>query len=444
MEKLASLYHEHISTLQQRTCEALALNQFDALLIHSGELQRIFLDDRDYPFKVNVDFKAWVPVTKVPNCWLWVDGINKPKLWFYSPVDYWHSVEPLPTSYWTKEVEMIQLANAGDINSVLSTYVKQNVAYIGYSPQRAKEIGFSEHNINPKSILDYLHFYRSYKTDYELACMREAQTAAIVGHLAAYEAFQAGMSEFDINISYLMATGHRDTDVPYNNIIAMNENAAVLHYTALQHNAPSDIRSFLIDAGAEYNGYAADITRTYSAKSNNEFASLIKDMDAEQKALMSTIKVGVRYTEYHIQMHHRIAKLLKKYGIVKDVSEEVMVEKRLTTPFFPHGIGHPLGLQVHDVAGFMQDDTGTHLAAPDMYPYLRCTRILEPRMVLTIEPGIYFIESLLVPWRESEFSKHFDWNKIGTFKPFGGIRIEDNIVIHENKVENMTRDLQLP
>ncbi|MCE1680962.1 M24 family metallopeptidase, partial [Enterobacter hormaechei] len=100
--------------------------------------------------------------------------------------------------------------------------------------------------------------------------------------------------------------------------------------------------------------------------------------------------------------------------IVKDVSEEVMVEEGLTTPFFPHGIGHPLGLQVHDVAGFMQDDTGTHLAAPDMYPYLRCTRILEPRMVLTIEPGLYFIESLLAPWRESEFSKHFDWNKIGT------------------------------
>ncbi|WP_434525966.1 Xaa-Pro dipeptidase [Photorhabdus asymbiotica] len=444
MEKLASLYREHISTLQQRAREVLVRNQFDALLIHSGELQRIFLDDRDYPFKINTHFKAWVPVTKVPNCWLWVDGINKPKLWFYSPVDYWHSVEPLPTSYWTKEVEIIHLVNNQDINSELNPYVKHNVVYIGCSPQRAKELGFSEHNINPKAVLDYFHFYRSYKTDYELACMREAQKTAVVGHLAAYEAFQAGMSEFDINISYLMATGHRDTDVPYDNIIAMNENSAVLHYTVLQHNAPAEVRSLLIDAGAEYNGYAADITRTYAAKSNNEFASLIKDLNAEQKALISTIKAGVRYTEYHIQMHHRIANLLKKHGIVKNISEETMLEKGLTMPFFPHGIGHPLGLQVHDVAGFMQDDTGTHLASPAIYPYLRCTRILEPRMVLTIEPGLYFIESLLASWRESEFSKHFDWNKIEMFKPFGGIRIEDNIVIHENKVENMTRDLQLP
>jgi len=125
------------------------------------------------------------------------------------------------------------------------------------------------------------------------------------------------------------------------------------------------------------------------------------------------------------------------------MSEEAMVENDLTGPFMPHGIGHPLGLQVHDVAGFMQDDTGTHLAAPSKYPYLRCTRILEPRMVLTIEPGIYFIESLLAPWREGQFSKHFNWEKIDALKPFGGIRIEDNVVVHENGIENMTRDLKL-
>lgn len=77
------------------------------------------------------------------------------------------------------------------------------------------------------------------------------------------------------------------------------------------------------------------------------------------------------------------------------------------------------------------------------YPYLRCTRVLQPRMVLTIEPGIYFIESLLAPWREGPFSKHFNWQKIEALKPFGGIRIEDNVVIHENGVENMTRDLKL-
>ncbi len=143
--------------------------------------------------------------------------------------------------------------------------------------------------------------------------------------------------------------------------------------------------------------------------------------------------------DYHIQFHQRIAKLLRKHQIITDMSEEAMVENDPPGPFMPHGIGHPLGLQVHDVAGFMQDDSGTHLAAPAKYPYLRCTRILQPGMVLTIEPGIYFIESLLAPWREGQFSKHFNWQKIEALKPFGGIRIEDNVVIHENNVENMTR-----
>ncbi|KHT20474.1 Xaa-Pro dipeptidase [Pectobacterium carotovorum] len=442
MEKLASLYHHHLATLQTRAQAVLARHQLDALLIHSGELLTVFLDDHDYPFKVNPQFKAWVPVTQVPNCWLWVDGVNPPKLWFYSPVDYWHNVAPVPESFWTEEIEITVLRNADDIGQLLPSQ-RERVAYIGYAPQRAQDLGIRADNINPQGVLDYLHYHRAYKTDYELACMREAQKTAVIGHRAAHEAFLSGMSEFDINLAYLTATGHRDIDVPYGNIIALNEHAAVLHYTQLDHQVPSDVRSFLIDAGAEYNGYAADLTRTYSAQSDGAFALLIKDLNQEMLSLIDTVQAGVRYTDYHIQMHQRIAKLLKSHQMVRGISEEAMVEQGLTSPFLPHGLGHPLGLQVHDVAGFMQDDRGTHLAAPSQHPYLRCTRVLEPGMVMTIEPGIYFIESLLAPWREGELSQHFDWQKIEALKPFGGIRIEDNIVIHEGRVENMTCDLNL-
>lgn len=442
MESLMTLYKDHIATLQIRTREILERNQLDAMLIHSGELQPTFLDDYSYPFKVNPQFKAWVPVTQVPNCWLWVDGVNTPKLWFYSPIDYWHSVEPLPEAFWTNEVLLSPLTNADDIKNQLPADLKR-VAYIGYVPERAINYGISAENINPKAVLDYLHYHRAYKTGYEIACMRKAQKVAVNGHRAAHEAFLSGMSEFDINLAYLTATGHRDTDVPYSNIIALNENSAVLHYTTLQYEAPSDMRSFLIDAGAEYNGYAADLTRTYAARDDNDFAALIKDLNTEQLALIDSIKVGVSYTDYHVQMHHRIAKLLKTHKLVVDISVEEMVEHNLTAPFLPHGLGHPLGLQVHDVGGFMQDEKGTHLAAPSKYPYLRCTRVIQPGMALTIEPGLYFIDSLLAPWRSGQYSKHFNWTKIDAMKPYGGIRIEDNIVIHSDRVENMTRNLKL-
>lgn len=442
MESLAALYKDHVATLQERTRNVLARFNLDALLIHSGELFNVFLDDHAYPFKVNPQFKAWVPVTQVPNCWLLVDGVNKPKLWFYLPVDYWHNVEPLPESFWTDDIEVIALPKADGIGSQLPA-ARGNIGYIGPVPERALQLDITPVNINPKGVIDYLHYYRAYKTDYELSCMREAQKTAVVGHRAAHEAFLSGMSEFDINIAYLTATGHRDTDVPYGNIVALNEHASVLHYTKLDHRVPAEIRSFLLDAGAEYNGYAADLTRTWTTHGDSDFAHLIKDVNEEQLALIDTMKSGVRYTDYHIQFHQRLAKLLRRHKLVNDISEEAMLEAGITTPFMPHGIGHPLGLQVHDVAGFMQDDTGTHLAAPSQHPYLRCTRVLEPRMVLTIEPGLYFIESLLAPWREGQYSKHFDWKRIEALKPFGGIRIEDNVVIYENSTENMTRNLKL-
>jgi Xaa-Pro dipeptidase len=126
----------------------------------------------------------------------------------------------------------MKLTKVTDINGLLPQK-RENVGYIGYSQQRARELGISVENINPQPVLNYLDFHRSVKTDYELACMRQAQNMAVIGHRAAHEAFLAGMSEFDINLAYLIATGQRDTDVPYDNIVALNEHAAVLHYTKL-------------------------------------------------------------------------------------------------------------------------------------------------------------------------------------------------------------------
>ncbi|MDR0805333.1 MAG: Xaa-Pro dipeptidase [Enterobacteriaceae bacterium] len=442
MEKLAALYQAHISVLQQRTREVLARNQLDALLIHSGELIGLFLDDRHYPFKTNPHFKAWLPVTDVQNCWIWVDGVNKPKLWFYSPTDYWYSVEPMPNSFWTPYIDIQPLKRADEIADYLPAG-RDNVGYIGSSPQRAEWLGIAAAHINPKAVINYLHYYRAYKTDYELACMREAQKVAVIGHQAARDAFYSDMSEFDINLAYLTATGHRDTDVPYDNIIALNEHAAVLHYTKLDQLAPQESYSFLIDAGAEYNGYAADLSRTYARYKDSDFGLMINDLNNEQQALIATLKAGVNYVEYHQQMQLRIAKLLKKYDLIVDMSDEAIVETGISNTFLPHGLGHPLGLQVHDVAGFMQDDRGTHVAAPANYPALRCTRKLEAGMVMTIEPGLYFIDSLLEAWRGSRFNAHFNWLRIDKFRPYGGIRIEDNVVIHRDHVENMTRDLKL-
>lgn len=116
-------------------------------------------------------------------------------------------------------------------------------------------------------------------------------------------------------------------------------------------------------------------------------------MNDAQQSLIATMKAGVRYTEYHVQMHQRIAGLLNKYGIVKGVSEDGKCWVNYT--ILPHGLGHALGLQVHDAAGLCKMIRNS-LAAPAMYPFLRCTRI-EPGMVLTLNLDLlhrFFIRAL--------------------------------------------------
>ena len=152
---------------------------------------------------------------------------------------------------------------------------KSKYAYIGEYIEVAKALGFEL--VNPDRVMHYLHYQRAYKTDYELVCMREANRIAVDGHRAAKIAFEQGLSEFDINLAYLCAVRQGDNQVPYNNIVALNENASILHYTDLVTEAPAHARSFLIDAGANFNGYAADITRTY-ARENGLFADLIESL----------------------------------------------------------------------------------------------------------------------------------------------------------------------
>jgi len=256
-------YQSHIKVLQERTAKILKEQSIDALIIHSGQLKMTFLDDHAYPFKVNPHFKHWVPLTNNPNCCLLVDGVNKPKLVFYMPEDFWHKVPDEPTDFWVESFDIVYMQKADQLGDLLPLD-RAGMAFIGEDAALSQGLGVSNHN--PKAVVDFLHFHRSYKTPYELDCMRKATAMAVIGHEAAREAFYEGESEFDINQRYLAAVRQGDNQIPYSNIVALNQNAAILHYTVLQKE-PFDtdhLNSFLIDAGAEFHGYAADITRTYS------------------------------------------------------------------------------------------------------------------------------------------------------------------------------------
>lgn len=431
---LHQLYPPHLATLMARADRALLRGGFDHLVIAAGQPANQFLDDRPYPFAVNPHFKHWLPVTQAPGSWIVYTPGRKPKLIYLQPRDYWHVVPEAPAGYWVDHFDIVIVREAKEARAHLPNDAAR-CAIVGEA--HAAPEGFAPNN--PPVVLDDLHYQRSYKTPYELALMRVASKLGARAHRAAAAAFRSGASEFDINIAYMAAARQTDNELPYGNIVALNEHGAVLHYTDLNRAPPAHVHSFLIDAGASFHGYASDITRTHAAADAGEFQALIDAVDDAQQGFCANVRAGQSYPDLHIHAHRVLAGILKDQGFIR-MSAESAVESGVSSAFFPHGLGHPIGLQVHDVAGFQASDAGGTIARPPGHPYLRMTRALEPGMVVTIEPGLYFIDLLLAELKEKPATKDVVWDKVDAFRKYGGIRIEDDVACTEGDPENLTRD----
>ena len=428
----AALYPAHLATLRAHADEALATGGFDHLLIASGTPPGKFLDDQDYPFIANPHFLHWLPLTGAPGSWIAYTPGARPKLVFVQPRDYWHVVPEAPHGYWVEHFDIVIVRSAEEAVAQLPKGRSAVIAPTSPSIESA-----ATHN--PQTVLDCLHWHRSYKTPYELALMREANRIGTRAHRAAEAAFRAGESEFGIHLTYLAAAKQIDAELPYASIVALNEHGAVLHYMHFDRTPPARHHSFLIDAGASCAGYASDITRTHAVAGHGEFQALIDSMDAAQQGFVAKVRAGQSYPDLHIHAHHVIAGVLREHGFIR-MSAESAVETGVTAAFFPHGLGHLIGLQVHDVASFQQSERGGSISRPAGHPYLRMTRVLEPGMVVTIEPGLYFIDMLLAELRDKPAAADIDWAKVDAFRKYGGIRIEDDVVCTDGAPENLTRN----
>ena len=435
-EHVDELFPAHVAEVCHRAETALQGGGFDGLVAYSGRSRYAFQDDRPYPFVVNPHFKHWVPVTDAPDCFVAFTPGTRPRLCFFQPADYWHLPPQLPGGAWQREFDIQVVRDVAAARDLLGLDRGRH-AFVGEWQAEFEGWGFAA--VNPQPVLAQLHYARAAKTAYEVACMREASRLAARGHLAARDTFLTGGSEYEAHMAYCAAAGVREEELPYGNIVAYNEGGAVLHYQALDRRRGGPRRSFLIDAGAQFRGYASDITRTWSG-GDAEFAGLVDAMDALQRRLCAAIRPGRDYREVHLEAHRQVGALLADAGIIR-CDAATAVAERVTSVFFPHGIGHLLGLQVHDVAGLAADATGDReIPRPEGHPFLRLTRTLEPGFVVTVEPGIYFIDLLLEAARADGRGRHIDWNAVERLRPFGGIRIEDDVVCTPGGPENLTRD----
>lgn len=429
MYQWSALFSAHIQHLQTHFEHLIEQSDADGVMIHSGSVITRFLDDQNYEFWPNPRFCQWVPERAMADSVLIIQPGVKPLLLWHQPVDYWHAVADAPSGFWVDAFDIHIITESDQILSLLPKGVM-----IGLGSDEARLRAWGVKACNPKQMTDALDWYRGIKTEYEQVCIQAANHRAVKGHLAAEKAFRAGESELSIHLQYLAAVQQKESHMPYGNIVALNDHGSILHYDNYQ-TQPVEARSFLIDAGATHHHYSADITRTY-AREAGVFKELISRVDQEVHTIIQQVKPSVHYASLHDQMHRSIASILSDTTIV-NVSAEAAYEKGYTRTFFPHGLGHLLGLVVHDAGGKLANQQGETAVADSRYPALRCLRSLEEGMVLTIEPGLYFIPQLLDAHKGNT---DFNWSLIDMLKPLGGIRVEDNIAVTQGEAVNFTRN----
>ena len=432
--ELKKLYQEHIAQLQQSYGQALEAGGFAAVAIHSGyAAKKTRFDDNYWPFRATPIFQHWLPLTE-PDCALVLAPGQKPKLIRPKNINFWEKPAPPEHDYFWDSFEVVDTQRPDEAKY----HVRGRVAFIGDDEKAALSWGLQGELVNWDDLLVALDQLRVKKTPYEIACLAEANRRAAEGHVALREAFLKGdQAELDLHLLYLGTTRQSEADSPYQNIVALDKHAATLHHVSYdKHARPA--QTMLLDAGAAFAGYCSDITRTYWKGAGGQvdlFRQLVEGVESLQQKSCENVSVFKPYEELHDESHYLVAGVLRELGICK-VTRDEAVANGITRAFFPHGLGHSLGLVCHDV--------GCALVKPKVdNPFLRNTSMMATGQVFTIEPGIYFIDGLLQPLREGSRSGDIDWGTVDALAPLGGVRIEDDVLVNKEGegIRNFTREV---
>lgn len=416
-------------------------------LFDRSESALIFLKGAQVSFRFNTDHEL---VFRQESNFLYLTGIHEPdfscvldiqtgEYTLFAPkrdTQYavWHGYITPQETYKTQYAPDVLLYDT-DLEEFLKKKAPKTVYC--FDENQAKTIASFGFKTNTESLIPALTDCRICKTEWELEQMRVANNLTSEAHTLVMKSIKPGMKEYQIKgIFEGFGAKHNLFQQAYSGIYGAGKNAAILHYTGRNDELKAG-ELFLIDAGLEYNGYAADLTRTFPV--NGRFTDMQAKMyqaclDAHNFCIEAT-KPGVKMEDLHYLATRTILEGLIKAGLVYGDVEELM-DYNVFALFFPHGLGHLLGLDTHDVGGYKK---GVERIDRPGIRYLRVRRELEPGMVITIEPGIYFIPALLEPaFSDPNLKRFLNIPTLKTMFDFGGIRIEDNIVVTKTGYENLT------
>lgn len=278
---------------------------------------------------------------------------------------------------------------------------------------------------------------RRFKDPVELDRMRRAVRSTAVAFDALPRLIRPGISERQLQIELEAELLHAGGDhLAYDTIVGGGPNGAVLHFSPTDRLL-RDGELVLIDAGCEYRGYAADVTRTFpvNGRPTAQQADLYAVVLAAQRTAIEWCTAGREFSEVHLATFPVLFQGLIDLGYLRG-RVDALIEQDIQSLFCPHGLGHLLGLGVRDVAGFLP---GRERSEEPPLKFLRIDLPLQPSYVVTIEPGLYFIPALLQdPERRQQFRDAVVWDRVDTLMGFGGIRIEDDVLITDTGPEVLT------
>jgi Xaa-Pro aminopeptidase len=389
-------------------------------------------DDRTYPFRAHSEYfylsdrerpggiltldpsEGWaeflVPVTREELLWSGADDLEE------GVPDGGRLVEELPAWLEKRKGRRVGCLGAAISNVPSDAAFAEDLRYVLSDVRRAKD-------------------------ELELGRMDKAKQATRAGFLALEGLIHEGRTERELQIELEAQFYRNGADaLAYETIVATGPHAAVLHFLPTARALASG-ELVLVDAGGEHRGYASDVTRTYpvSGNLNSEQAHLYGVVREALRAGIDASRPGVEWRDVHRRAAVVIGGGLADFGILRG-QEESLFESGAVSLFFPHGIGHMVGLGVRDASGVLRgrDDPGPG------FPRLRVDLPLQSGYAMTVEPGIYFIPAMLADQSTRvRFRQQVDWARVDKMLDFGGIRLEDNVLIGEGRCEVLTADVPL-
>jgi Xaa-Pro dipeptidase len=375
--------------------------------------------------------RSYLFVPRLPEAYaVWMGRIHPPAHFReHYEVDAVHHVDELAAVLGSLHPEVLLLLEGKNSDS-------------GRMAKAAAFAGAEQFRTDRAALYPELVECRVHKTAAEVELLRYVNGVTCAAHVEVMRRCRPGMAEYQLEAAFLHEIyakgGCRFT--AYTCICGCGPHSSVLHYG--HQGAPNDglLKDgdlFLNDSGAEYHGYASDVTCSFPV--NGRFSpdqrAIYQAVLAANRAVQKAMKPGLTWPSMHRLAERVIAEHLLEIGLLRGSLDE-LIANHLPALFMPHGLGHLMGLDVHDCGGYPE---GTARIDEPGIRHLRCGRDLEAGMVITVEPGVYFIDALLEPALADPVKSRFlDAAVVQRFRSFGGVRIEDDVLVTADGSENLT------